>query len=166
MKKRFIAVIGAQNTGKSTIIKSLTGCKTASTRDWVVDQSTKRRMWVICSSPQEQIMPIIELRRIVRQASTTQSCIALVVAIQPSTPSKRISMEDIFQEVDKSGAFENFAYTMSSGYNGNGYSTSGLSAIQSRITGISPSTITAQIDGRRFSFLNAAFIRNSSAIPY
>jgi GTP-binding protein EngB required for normal cell division len=52
--KTFILLIGASNSGKSTVIQSLTGCKSRTADSgYVVDYSTGRKIYVIVSSPQE-----------------------------------------------------------------------------------------------------------------
>jgi energy-coupling factor transporter ATP-binding protein EcfA2 len=161
MKKRFIAVIGNSNSGKSTIIQSLTGCKNHSIRDWVIDKREGNWLWVVCSSPQETPMSVNELKRIIREAVGKAKCVGLIVAIQPNSPKSRLSMEDVFVAVDVSGAFENYAYVISKGYEGNSRS---FAETQDRVHGVSRNTEVYEIDGRKFAFQNASFIRASSEL--
>lgn len=51
--KPFIAVIGSANSGKSTVIKSLTGCKNGTFRGVIHDNLTGKQVFVCAASPQE-----------------------------------------------------------------------------------------------------------------
>jgi energy-coupling factor transporter ATP-binding protein EcfA2 len=162
MKKPFVAVIGFGNSGKSTIIQSLTGCKHHSLRDWVTDKHTGDWIMVICSSPQEIPMSSKELKRVVSEAANKPKCIGLVMAIQPTETRRRVSLEDVFAEVDSTKAFENYAYIIATEYGGGrrDYET-----LAERVESASPATKVYEIDGRRFAFFNASFIRASSHLP-
>lgn len=163
MNKPFVAVIGRSGSGKSTLLKCVTGCKGHSVRDWVIDKATGRWIWVVASSPQEVDLSLAKLRSIIREAQKYPECIGIVMAIQPTQPRKRLSMEDIFLEVDASGAFQNYAYVITDAYNG---LPQNPAATKARILVASPSTKVTDIDARRFGHLNAEIIKLSSGLPW
>ena len=114
--QQFIAIIGNRNSGKSTIIKSLTGCPNSSFRGFVRDGSTSRCVYVICSSPQERDLTLHEFQGILEKCASTSGCQGLVMAIQPTMPTRRLSMETIFRGIADSGAFRMHAFMINPGW--------------------------------------------------
>ena len=51
--KPFIGIIGYANSGKSSIIASLTGCLPSTYHGYVYDKKNDQSIWVYSSSPQE-----------------------------------------------------------------------------------------------------------------
>jgi hypothetical protein len=94
----FVAIIGGRNSGKSTIIKSLTGCPSGRFRGAVRDKVTGATIEVIASSPQEQALSLGALRAILRRAAADRRCNGVVCALQPSRPRIRLSLEDVLLE--------------------------------------------------------------------
>ena len=175
-EKKFIAVIGNRNAGKSTIIVSLTGCPNRSYRGMVrgILNNEEKSIYVIASSPQEQRLDKdgdgLESERKAFQSILTQirqnsSCIGLVMAIQPiKKPTKRLSLEAIVKEVQKTKTFEPYLFVLQPDRNNSLESQQIETEINRRLrdTGI---VLDAQgLDGRRFAFLNARYINQLSQL--
>ena len=156
--KPFIAVIGSRDSGKSTIIRSVTGAKFGQFRGVIEDQATHRTIEVIGSSPQEKSMTLLELRKILKTATASNACNGVVCAVQPTRPTVRLSMEDILREAKAQG-FKIHAYILDPEYSGG---TGQSAAIASRIQAAG---FASQIlDGRRFAQQNAAVINAQTKI--
>ena len=157
--KQFIAVIGNRNSGKSTVIKSLTGCQNSTFRGLVEDILTSHSIYVVCSSPQERTMTLQKLRKILKACSSASNCRGLVMAIQPTSPTKRLSMETIFQEVASGSAFRSHAFLLAPGRDGSVPNTTSIT------TRLKPFKLKpAILDGGRFSMLNAQIINKRTHI--
>ncbi len=157
--KPFIAVIGTRNAGKSTVIRSLTGCPTKSWRNVVKDKSTRRSIYAIASSPQEDPLDRERFREIIEQVARDESILGLVMAVQPSWPATRLSLEDIFQIVQ--GKLSPTAVMLHPPYNDDGASSP--QSVQARLK---PFGVTLTVlDGRRFAYLNASDTRGLTGIP-
>ena len=156
---KFVAVIGQRNSGKSSIVKSLTGCPQSAFRDIVYDRTTGRSIYVICSSPQEQPFTLAQLKTAIAKCRSTPNCQGIVIAIQPTFPRKRLSLEDIFQELAISAQFQSFAFVLDPGYDG---ASAGYNNISKRISNY-PS-YCASLDGQRFAQVNAEIINSVTQI--
>jgi len=156
--KKFVAVIAKTKAGKSTIIKSLTGCPSSNYRDFVEDKMTKRRIFVICGSPQEQDLSLDELKDILKMVDSDSNCTGIVMAIQPTEPTRRLSMEDIFGEVKAAGSFQINAFTIDPNWRDARLDTS----VAPRLSALSVNS--QKLDGRRFSIVNAAAINQATNI--
>jgi hypothetical protein len=86
-----------------------------------------------------------------------------VIAIQPTNPRKNLSLEDVFREVDATGAFRNFVFLMDPGYK---KAAMNLLSVRGRVLRASPATSIRILDGRKFGFLNAEYIQKISGIPW
>lgn len=159
-KKKFIAVIGNHNAGKSTVIVSLTGCGNRSFRDKVTDESSNESIYVIASSPQEKELTQKALQDILTQVIRDDNCRGLVMAIQPTNPRVRLSLEDIIQEVQNRNVFEPYLFVLEPGREDSLGVHSILADINRRLegTGLVPQVL----DGRRFAFLNTRDINQTS----
>ncbi len=157
--KQFVAVIGNRNSGKSTVIKSLTGCSSSSYRGFVHDDGTKRRIYVICSSPQELKLNPSKFRKIIEACVSDSFCQGLVMAIQPTHPTKRLSLEGIIAEVSSSGAFQLNAFLLNPGRKKPHPNTLEIVSRLKRIS-VRPEVL----DGRRFSHINATIINRKTHI--
>jgi hypothetical protein len=166
--KILVGVIGGRNYGKSTIIQSLTGCETRSFRGYVEARDSYgnlKRLYVICSSLQEQILKVTpqlqELGRLLTEAFNDPDCNGVVIAIQPSIPRSRVSMEQIYQIAIKTG-FNSYGFILNKPYQGQ---HSNANLIRERLIrqGLTHSNIF-ELDARKFSILNAEIIRVNSTI--
>lgn len=157
--QKFVAVIGNRNSGKSTVIRSLTGCPNSTFRGEVEDITTGESIHVICSSPQERPLTLQELRRILKACTAKRKCRGLVMAIQPTSPTKRLSMEVIFQEVAASGSFQSFAFVLAPGRTGGSPDTA---AIAARLKPLKLKPFT--LDGGHFAMVNAQLVNKRSRI--
>ncbi len=161
--RKFVAVIGPQNSGKSTIIKSLTGCKTTTRKDGIIDESNQKCIFVIPGSPQElkleQYINIQRFQEILDNIIAKANCLGLVMSLQPSKPRTRSSMEEYFQEVHNRHAFEMFAFPLNPIRGG---STQNVVDIQTRLNQFAPRI--EQLDARRFAHINASRIQEISRI--
>jgi hypothetical protein len=152
--KKFVAVIGPRTAGKTTIIRSLTGCKTMCYRGWIADNFTGRLIFVIAASPQEKPMSLAEFRRILDQVARTTQCTGIVAAFQPRTPRGGLGIEDFFQELDNEPSFEKYAFILNPSRDN---TPTDAQAIHTRLDRFAPAF--HQLDARRFCHLNAAQIQ-------
>ncbi len=157
--KQFVAVIGNRNSGKSTVIKSLTGCSSSSYRGFVEDDDTKRRIYVICSSPQELELNLSKFQKIIEKCVSDPNCQGLVMAIQPSHPTKRLSLDNIFAEVSDNAAFQLNAFLLNPGRKGPHPNTENIVFRLKKV-----SVRLKVLDGRRFSHINASIINRTTHI--
>ena len=160
--KPFVAIIGRGKSGKSTLIRSLTGCRTRSFCGVVTDLVSNQKIYVIASSPQEQDLSSDELDRILNQVRDDASILGIVMAIQPTNPTTRLSMEAIFQKVQDTRAFSTFGVIIYPSYN------AVLPAIdpvdvRRRLEVLEVEFRT--IDGRHFAHLNACEVRELAGLP-
>lgn len=156
--KPFIAIIGSRDSGKSTIIRSVTGAKFGQFRGTIQDQATHRTIEVIGSSPQEKAMTLQELRNILKAAVGKASCNGVVCALQPTKPTVRLSMEAVLQEAKNQG-LQVHAYILDPEYSSvTGYAA----AIASRVH--AAGFAFNVLDGRRFAQQNAATINGQTNI--
>jgi energy-coupling factor transporter ATP-binding protein EcfA2 len=159
--QKFLGIIGQRNSGKSTLIKSLTGCPTNSYRGFVVDEQSGRSIYVVCGSPQEdpeELRDLDELKGILDEVASREGCIGIVMAIQPSQPSIRLSMEGIFQEVQRR-KLQIYSYVLDPGRGGN---TMPVAAVDIRLKPLG--VVSTPLDGRRFAQLNAEFVNSVTHI--
>jgi len=156
--KPFIAIIGSRNSGKSTIIRSLTGAKFGQFIGTIQDITTGREIEVIGSSPQESVLSLAELRKIIRKAASNSNCQGVVCALQPTLPTKRLSMEQVLKEAAASGMAVH-AYILDPEYGG---STGHATAVAARLRSAGFSSRT--LDGRRFAHINAATVNGHTRI--
>ena len=159
--KKYIAVIGGRDAGKSTVIVSLTGCPNRSFQGTVTDgfQSNNENIYVIASSPQEKNLSPGAFQNILTQVRQDKKCRGLVMAIQASYPRIRLSLEDIIQEVQDTISFEPYLFILEPGFS-QPPEEQLIIDVNNRLsnTGLVPQVL----DGRRFAFLNARNINQTS----
>ncbi|MBN2314354.1 MAG: 50S ribosome-binding GTPase [Sedimentisphaerales bacterium] len=169
--KKFIGVIGRSNAGKSTIIVSLTGCRNRNFRDSVTDKSNNESIYVIAWSPQERRLDpegdgleseVKAFRKILNQLLQNDNCRGLVMAIQPTRPRLRLSLEDIIQEVLNRDVFESYLFVLEPGRNDPPDGRGILAEVNQRLR--NTPLRAQQLDGRRFAFLNARHINQASQL--
>ena len=158
MKKPFVAVIGNRNSGKSTIIRSLTGARTGQFRGTVTDKTTSRTIEVIGSSPQENPLSASDLRKILKGAASRLTCNGVVCALQHTNPRTRLSMEEVLHEAIAQG-FSVHAFVLDPDYSGNIGQEAVVITRLSRI-----GVIPIRIDSQRFAHLNAVLINKRSRV--
>ncbi len=156
-KKRFIAVIGGRSHGKSTIIRALTGVKGKKTPEHVRDLSTNKWMLVISHSPQEEPITPHVLQKEIRRAATSSDSLGIVIALQPTNPTRRISMEDVFKMTEHYG-FERYAFVIAKPYNG--LHGNDPEAIRIRLESFDVEMPIQPLNARRFAHVNASAIRD------
>jgi len=157
--KPFVAVIAKGTSGKSTVIKSLTGCETSSFRGFLQDNLTGETILVICSSPQEQPISLAKVRELLKRAATDTNCRGVVMAIQPTRPRSRPSMEQIFEEAANFSVFQLHAFILDpkrSGESGN------AEEVRVRLNKYGADITT--LDGRRFASMNARIINDATGL--
>jgi GTPase Era involved in 16S rRNA processing len=174
--KKFVAIVGRANSGKSTIIGSLTGCKNHSTTNPVVDQTTHRKIFVIPSSPEEKELTWVDTESspkrtldfdgILNKVISDASYLGIVMAIQPTRPRTRLKMEEILTKVHDTGAFSTFAIILEPPYE----STPGVShtneanKVRIRLENLGVGKIMV-LNGGRFAHLNACEIQRMVGLP-
>jgi|GEM_PF-4711863 len=157
--RKFIAIIGSKNFGKSTIIQSLTGCPTKIYRGFVVGKDPDNSIFVVASSPEETPITVTELRSILSKSTRNSRCSGVVMAIQPTHPTKRLALEDIFRIVQDTGRFTSFGFILHPGYN-NG--DENVREIQQRLR--NTHVQLRVLDARRFAYLNATEVQSITKI--
>ncbi len=164
MQKKFVAVIGYRNSGKSTIVQSLTGCNNRSFIGYVEDKEANLSIFVHSTSPQEHpATNQAAFDRYLRNAKEKANLQGLVFAIQPTKPRRRLLMETMFNLAKQRG-FECYAFILQPPYK-NG-EVMKFDEIRDRVlSGDSTAKIFA-LDARRFAVLNAEAIRSISRLPY
>jgi len=120
-------------------------------------------MWVSATSLQEIYLSPKDLKKAIGAAARDPLCIGVVIAIQPTNPTKKLSLEDVYNEVDATRAFQNFAFILDPAYNS---TVANLAFVRGRILTASPSTTVTTLDARKFGFLNAEDIQKISGIPW
>ncbi|MBN1692605.1 MAG: hypothetical protein JW845_03520 [Dehalococcoidales bacterium] len=159
--KPLILLIGGINSGKSTIISSLTGCPSHNFRELVRDRSTGRQIYVISSSPQEDSLSQGELDQILETVHRRRRVIGLVISIQPTYPRTRLSLENIIQTVQVNSHFTIFAFILDPPYSSDG--SIDLTDTINRLASFG--VVSRYLDGRRFAYLNASDIRQIVGVP-
>ncbi|WNO03939.1 hypothetical protein [Rhodoferax mekongensis] len=154
----FIAIIGGPASGKSTIIKSLTGCPSGQFRGTVVDQLNGQMIEVISASPQEIALSYENYMDTLQRVSFNDKYQGIVCALRPTYPSKRLSIEDVLSNAVEYG-FQVHVFILSPGYLG---FDCDLTDIFKRL----PNSLSSLqiIDGRRFSMANALKIHSISRL--
>ena len=163
MRKKFVAVIGYGKSGKSTIIQSLTGCGNRGFTGIVEDLSENRSIYVHAASPQEQ--PRTDepaFRRILQKVLRSATIQGIVIAIQPTEPNQRLSMDTVIGLAGQS-SFESFAFVLDPPYNN---ATINFGFVRDRVLASDPNASVFRLDGRRFAILNSEAIRALARFPY
>jgi hypothetical protein len=158
--KPCILVIGGQDSGKSTIIASLCGCRRGF-RGPVTDHTNGRQIYVVASSPQEARLESEELDEILDEVRSSRNIVGLVMAVQPTVARTRLRMEEIVRAAQDTGRMSIHAFILDPPYNGNGEVD--VAVVRGRLTGMG--VAARRLDARRFAFLNAARIRTIVGIP-
>ena len=160
--KPFVAIIGGSNSGKSTVICSLTGCGTHGFRDVVTDRQRNQSIYVIASSPQELNLGLSELNRILNQVLDDDTILGAIISIQPTHPRSRLSMEDILNAVELAGGFNSFAIMLDPPYNDHP-THHNVADVRARLQAIGIELNV--LDGRRFAHLNACAVCALTGLP-
>jgi hypothetical protein len=96
LTKPIILVVGGSRSGKSTIIRSLTGCHSGTFAGYVIDRKTGHRLYVVAASPQESSVPSWkDIRRQLLVSARSRVVVGAVMAIQPTRPYSRPSLEEV-----------------------------------------------------------------------
>jgi ABC-type dipeptide/oligopeptide/nickel transport system ATPase subunit len=151
--KAFVAIIGGRNSGKSTVITSITGCKSRSFEGVVRDRTTNKGIMVIASSPQESLLSRRNFNDIISQTVEDESIGGLLMAIQPSNPRVKMSMEEIFKTVRETSRFKSYSIIIDPAYENASLEDSSMD-VRSRLKRIGEKSVKV-VDGRRFAHLNA-----------
>jgi len=163
-RKPFVAVIGGPKAGKSTVIRSLTGCARGTPRHGQVvrDNSKGSEIYVIDKSPQESGLTLSELKWVLDRNLRSRSILGFVIATQPRQTRSRTSMTQIFETVSKRSNLRPIAVMLDPPYHGTADRKSHQD-VQTRLGrfGIN----VRRIDGRRFAHLSACAIRKISNLP-
>jgi energy-coupling factor transporter ATP-binding protein EcfA2 len=165
-KKKFIAVIGYGGSGKSTIIRSISGAPaTRFKNDFIVDISTHNSVYVFPNSPQEDRgFQENEFRSILERVREQNQCSGIIMAIQPIRPYRQNewkSMENILRIIQDLDYFDIFAFLLSPPRNGEEVDVQG---IQYRLNGLGVQLQEPLLDARRFAHFNARLIQEITGI--
>lgn len=163
--KTFIAIVGFANNGKTTLIQGLTGCNGKGYRGYVSDSVTRRKIYVSASSLQEYPRPgpISAQRRwlitMLNRIKTDVDCQGMVMAIQPTKPRARVSMEEIINDVQSVGGIRIYVYVLDPARGGRAVR---IHDIMQRLQPYKAQVIG--LDARRFSLLNVEIINAATQI--
>src|SRR5271167_4108150 len=89
--KKVVLVVGRPNSGKSTVIQSLTGCNSSRFQGEIEDKKSKKKIYVIAASPEEKLIDgtgfnavnqTAVLKAILNRVKTSPDFIGLVIAMQ------------------------------------------------------------------------------------
>jgi len=162
--KPFIGIIGFANSGKSSIIASLTGNGNGSYVGKILNQKTKEYVFIYASSPQEikKIGAVVyaEMKEHFQTLAADKKCRGVICAIQPTKSTKKPSMEKVF-ELAKINNFELFGYVIDPPYNEGGRRIS-CGEIKNRLQNFEVEP--ERIDGRKFGLENAQIIQKETKI--
>jgi energy-coupling factor transporter ATP-binding protein EcfA2 len=167
--KKFVAVVGYRNSGKSTIIQSLSGCKSHSYKGLITDSSVNLSVYVHAASPQED--PRTNegaFTRILNRVKADASCQGLLIAVQPTLTRERLRMERMF-EIARQAGLETYAFVIEFPFDKKRLAQGGIGNfenIKERILKSDPKAKISSIDGRRFAILNSEAIRSIARFPY
>ena len=156
-KNKFIAIIGRSTAGKSTIIRALTGIRGSRQPERIRDRSTMKWIGVISRSPQEQPIPSKQLRKEMRAAAIGARSLGMVIALQPTHPTTRLSIEEVF-EMSERFAFERHVFVISKSYKGS--RGTDPEVIRERLIKFDFEKPVQPLDARRFAHINASVIRD------
>ena len=157
--RKFVAVVGHANAGKSTIIQSLTGCRTRTFRGRVTDYASGTEIEVVAASPQERDISESALKQMLRNAASRKHSAGVVIAIQPTRPKKRLSLEHLL-DLAAQFSLAPYLFLLSPGYSQ--ARSLDRSALEQRLTGYDvPVNV---LNGKRFAHFNASIIRNTAGL--
>jgi Tfp pilus assembly ATPase PilU len=159
--KPFIAIIGGRNSGKSTVIRSLTGCRSGTFVGEIEEHVHHTKIYVLAHSPQEKNPPI-PLETIFQRVANEQAIRGIVIAIQPSNTRTRPSMEDTMQLAQQIGGFDFHTFIIDPPYQQVGQIN--VDDVQDRLRAIGITSISV-VDGRRFSHLTARDTQQIAGLP-
>jgi hypothetical protein len=154
--KPLIGVVGFANAGKSTVIQSLTGCPTKTGIHVVADKLTSRSVLVFAASPQENLETNGEFESRLRRASRDPRNVGVVVAIQPTLPTKRLGLEDMVRIAKRNG-FAPHLFVLEPPHS-SGTRRVTVHDVQSRVGRVK----VQKVDGRRFAHLSAKQIAKNT----
>ena len=164
MRKKFVAVIGYRRSGKSTIIRSLTGCGSGAFVGEVCDNAANVSLFVHAPSPQEfGKTDEGAFDKFLQRCKRSQQIQGLVSAIQPTLPNRRLSLEKMFSLARQRG-FESCAFILEHPYKG--VRIGNFERIKERVLNTDPNARVFALDGRRFAILNAEAIRSLCRLPF
>lgn len=158
MKKSFVAVIGHRESGKSSIIRALTGIKGKRVPERVEEVSTGKWISVISHSPEECPLTDKQFRNVMKMVANSRLALGVVIALQPNRPWQRQRMEDIFK-LAKPYRFTFRVFVIEVAYQPHSRGTD-PGEIEQRLTTIGVNVRAHAVDARRFAHVNAAAIRN------
>ena len=158
--KAAILIIGPGNSGKSTIIRSLSGIK-SSQWEKIIDKKTNKSMFVISSSPQENgNINDIFLEKELEEVYKDDKSLGIIIAIQPTKPRLRLSIEVVISLLKKHKIMNIHPFIIFPSYKGK---DAEIDRIVKRLQAIGINSHTI-LDGRRFSFINAEEVLNIANI--
>lgn len=116
-KMRLILFIGWGNSGKSTLIRGISGCPSKGFQGFIVDRVRNRKLYVISSSPQESGIEEPDYRSAIQEAYRDNRCRAILLAIQPTDPTVHLSLEDCIRIACAHRQFEITAFIITHPHN-------------------------------------------------
>lgn len=165
----FVGVVGNKNSGKSSIIQSVTGCKSPIYNDFIYDNSTNESIYVCCHSPQELIfnysgsVNIEAIEELVENLKSKKNCRGLIMALQPNNPRIKPSIEDVYNVVTRnaSGFSSFYCFVVEPGYIN---SPSIINDVGQRLSSVGLTQPPIPISGEEFPFKSATKINNTSSL--
>lgn len=116
-KMRLLLFVGWANSGKSTLIRGISGCSTKGFQGFIRDRVRDRKLYVMSSSPQESGISEADYRSAIQKAYRGDKCRAILMAIQPTDPSVHLSLEDCVKIARAHRQFEVTAFLITRPHN-------------------------------------------------
>jgi hypothetical protein len=117
---------------------------------------------VIASSPQEAELKHKEFTKLLSSAIHDNAVIGIVMAIQPTYPRKRLSLENIIKTAQETKQFNIHAVIIYPSYNSE--KDIDVQDVKARLQKVRVSSAKV-VDGRRFAHLNAHDIQKFTGLP-
>jgi len=158
--KPFIGIIGQRESGKSSVIRSLTGVPSSGFRGYIRNRETGESIYVFASSPQEDPIDLADFKHRIRAAKNQKGCRGIVCAIQPNRPRVRISLEDVYKVVKATNGLRAFAFFINPGHGARSASSDLTADVTQRLQNFR--TKPHLLNGNRFPYQNATAIEKAT----
>ncbi len=145
---KFLLFIVPASAGKSTLIQGISGCPKKGYQGFINDSFRHRKVYIICSSPQESGLSVKEYKSALKEAVSDDECNAILVSIQPTNPYRRLSLERCVDLARKVAQCDFYAFVITHPHEGEPFPQEVVKNTTERLDNIGITKIT-KIDSRR-----------------